>query len=85
VELEITYDAKQFRLRIRDDGRGIEPKILEKGRRDGHWGLPGMRERAQKIGGQLEFWSGPSSGTEVQLTVPAKTAYRNSAAKNKSA
>jgi signal transduction histidine kinase/ligand-binding sensor domain-containing protein len=85
VELEITYDAKQFRLRIRDNGRGIEPKILEKGRRDGHWGLQGMRERAQKIGGQLEFWSGPSSGTEVQLTVPAKTAYRNSATKNKSA
>jgi len=77
VEVEITYDAKQFRLRIRDDGRGIDPEVLEKGARDGHWGLPGMRERAQKIGGQLEFWSRPGSGTEVQLTVPAKTAYRS--------
>ena len=85
VEVEITYDPKQFRLRIRDDGRGIEPEILEKGSRDGHWGLPGMRERAQKLGGQLEFWSRPGTGTEVELTVPAKTAYRSSAAKSKSA
>jgi signal transduction histidine kinase/ligand-binding sensor domain-containing protein len=85
VEVEITYDAKQFRVRVRDDGRGIDPGILEKGSRDGHWGLLGMRERAQKIGGQLEFWSQPGTGTEVELTVPAKTAYRSSAAKNKSA
>jgi signal transduction histidine kinase len=85
VEVGIIYDPKQFRLRVRDDGRGIEPKILEKGSREGHWGLQGMRERAEKIGGQLEFWSRPGTGTEVELTVPAKTAYRSSAAKNKSA
>ena len=85
VEVEITYDGKQFRLRVRDDGRGIEPEILERGGRDGHWGLQGMRERAQKIGGQLEFWSKPGSGTEVELTVPAKTAYRSSATRSKSA
>lgn len=81
VEVEITFGSKQFRLRVRDDGRGIEPEILEKGEREGHWGLPGMRERAQKIGGQLEFWSRPGIGTEVQLTVPAKTAYRSAAGK----
>jgi signal transduction histidine kinase len=85
VEVGIIYDPKQFRLRVRDDGRGIESKILEKGSREGHWGLLGMRERAEKIGGQLEFWSRPGTGTEVELTVPAKTAYRSSAAKNKSA
>jgi signal transduction histidine kinase len=85
VEVEITYDPKQFRLRVRDDGRGIEPEILEKGGREGHWGLSGMRERAQKIAGQLEFRSQPGTGTEVQLTVPAKTAYRSTAVKSKSA
>jgi len=85
VEVGITYDPKLFRLRVRDDGRGIQSKILEKGSREGHWGLLGMRERAQKIGGQLEFWSQPGTGTEVQLTVPAKTAYRSTAAKSKSA
>jgi ligand-binding sensor domain-containing protein/signal transduction histidine kinase len=77
VEAEIAYDARQFRLRVRDDGRGIEPKILEDGGRAGHWGLQGMRERAEKIGGQLRFWSRPETGTEVELTVPGSTAYRD--------
>ena len=76
VEAEIGYDSRQFRLRVRDDGRGIDPKILEEGGRPGHWGLRGMRERAQKIGGQLNFWSRSETGTEVDLTVPAATAYQ---------
>jgi signal transduction histidine kinase len=75
VEVEIAYDARQFRLRVRDDGRGIERKILEAGGRSGHWGLQGMHERAQKIGGQLKFWSRPETGTEVELMVPGATAY----------
>jgi ligand-binding sensor domain-containing protein/signal transduction histidine kinase len=74
VEVEIAYDARQFRLRVRDDGRGIDRKILEGGR-SGHWGLQGMHERAHKIGGQLRFWSRPETGTEVELTVPGTTAY----------
>jgi len=83
VEAEIAYDARQFRLRVRDDGRGIEPKILEAGGRSGHWGLQGMRERAEKIGGQLRFWSRPETGTEVELTVPGATAYQGSSCKPK--
>ncbi|HZW92789.1 MAG TPA: histidine kinase [Candidatus Eremiobacteraceae bacterium] len=83
IEVEITYDSRQFRLRVRDDGRGIDPGVLDKGRRDDHWGLPGMRERASKIGGHMEFWSRPGSGTEVGLTVPAAMAYR-ALAKSKS-
>ena len=82
VEAEITYDSRQFRLRVRDDGRGIEPKILEAGGRSGHWGLQGMRERAEKIGGQLRFWSRPETGTEVELTVPGTTAYQASSRKS---
>jgi signal transduction histidine kinase len=77
IEVEINYDAREFRLRVRDDGRGIDTEVLEKGARDGHWGLPGMRERAGKIGGQLEFWSRLGTGTEVGLTVPAAMAYRS--------
>ena len=83
VELEITYDSRQFRLRVRDNGRGIDPKILEEGGRPGHWGLQGMRERAQKLGGQLKFWSRPETGTEVELTVPGATAYQSSSDKSK--
>jgi signal transduction histidine kinase/ligand-binding sensor domain-containing protein len=83
VEAEIGYDSRQFRLRVRDDGRGIDPRILEAGGRAGHWGLQGMHERAQKLGGQLKFWSRPETGTEVELTVPAATAYGNSFQKTK--
>ena len=78
VEAEITYDARQFRLRVRDDGRGIDPHILTAGGRAGHWGLRGMQERAEKLGGQLRFWSRPETGTEVELTVPGATAYQGS-------
>jgi len=77
VEVEIMYDPRQFRLRVRDDGRGVDPTILEKGGRPGHWGMQGMRERAQGIGAQLGLWSRPGSGTEVELLVPAATAYRS--------
>jgi signal transduction histidine kinase len=77
IEAEITYESREFRLRIRDDGRGIDPAVLEKGGRDDHWGLQGMRERAKRIGGKLDLWSRPGSGTEVELAVPASTAYRS--------
>jgi signal transduction histidine kinase/ligand-binding sensor domain-containing protein len=74
IEVEITYARSNLSLRIRDDGHGIDPEILGSGRQ-GHWGLSGMRERAQKIGGQLNIWSNPGNGTEVDLTIAAKAAY----------
>jgi signal transduction histidine kinase len=75
VEAEIRYEDHLFRLRVRDDGKGMDPKVLEAGGRAGHWGLPGIRERAQKFGAGLDFWSDAGAGTEVQLTVPAAIAY----------
>jgi signal transduction histidine kinase/ligand-binding sensor domain-containing protein len=75
IEAEVHYEAEQLRLRIRDDGTGIDPKILEQGHRTGHWGLPGMRERARKIGTRIEAWSQSGAGTEVELRVPARLAY----------
>jgi signal transduction histidine kinase len=67
-----------LRVRIRDNGRGIDPKVLKEGGIAGHWGLRGVRERAERTGAQLEFWSEAGAGTEVQLTVPASVAYENS-------
>jgi signal transduction histidine kinase len=78
IEAEIRYEDHLFRLRVRDDGKGMDPKVLEAGGRAGHWGLPGVRERAQKIGARLDFWTEAGAGTEVQLTVPAAAAYENS-------
>jgi signal transduction histidine kinase len=75
IEAEITYDSQFFRLRIRDNGKGIDGKVLEQGAREGHWGLPGVRERAKRIGARLKLWSEPGAGTEAELTVPARIAY----------
>jgi signal transduction histidine kinase len=74
IEAEILYGHRLLRLRIRDDGKGIDPKHLDAGR-DGHWGLPGMRERAQQIGAQLDMWSEAGAGTEVELRIPGSIAY----------
>jgi ligand-binding sensor domain-containing protein/signal transduction histidine kinase len=75
IEAEIRYDDRVLRVRIRDDGKGIDPRVLEEGGRAGHWGLPGIRERAKRIGARLDFWSEAGAGTEVELTVPASVAY----------
>jgi signal transduction histidine kinase/ligand-binding sensor domain-containing protein len=74
IEAEIVYSEQVFRLRIRDDGEGIAPAILEEGR-PGHYGLPGMRERAAEIGGKLDIWSGAGTGTEIDLSIAGSIAY----------
>jgi signal transduction histidine kinase len=74
IEAEITYAERLLRLRIRDDGKGIDSKVLATGR-EGHWGLQGMRERARQIGAQLEIWSQTGAGTEVELRIPGPIAY----------
>ena len=75
VEAEIRYDKEQFRLRVRDDGEGIDPAMLSHQGREGHYGLPGMRERAHLVGGKLAVWSKLDNGTEIELTIPAAKAY----------
>ena len=75
IELEIRYDNRLLRLRVRDDGKGIDSKVLAEGGREGHFGLHGMRERAKMIGGKLDVWSERASGTEIELSIPASKAY----------
>jgi len=75
VELEVEYSASELQVWIRDNGRGIDPRVLEKGR-DGHWGLVGMRERAAKIGGRLEISSRVAAGTAIQLCIPFARSFR---------
>jgi ligand-binding sensor domain-containing protein/signal transduction histidine kinase len=85
IEVEIRYDERQLRLRMRDDGKGIDPKLLssEDGRA-GHYGLHGMRERAKVVGGKLAVWSELDSGTEVELSIPASHAYDPHSARRRS-
>jgi ligand-binding sensor domain-containing protein/signal transduction histidine kinase len=75
IEAELAYGSQFFRLRIRDNGKGIDAKVLEAGAREGHWGLPGVHERAKRIGARLKLWSELGAGTEAELTVPARIAY----------
>ena len=74
IETEITY-GESLRLRFRDDGKGIDSSVMEHGGRPGHWGLPGIRERAKQIGAQLEIWSELGAGTEIELSIPGSIAY----------
>jgi signal transduction histidine kinase len=62
-------------MRIRDDGRGIDPQLLRADGLSGHYGLRGMRERAELLGGTLTIWSEVNSGTEIDLSIPASSAY----------
>ena len=78
IEIELRYDERQLRLRVRDDGKGIDQKLLHTEGREGHFGLRGMRERAKLAGGKLTVWSGVDTGTEVELSIPAPHAYISS-------
>jgi signal transduction histidine kinase/streptogramin lyase len=78
IEVELRYDDDSFLLIVRDDGKGIDPKVLKDRGRTGHWGLPGMYERAEGMGARLDIWSEAGVGTEVRLKVPAAIAYEKS-------
>jgi signal transduction histidine kinase len=76
IEVELEYAPAQLRVLIRDNGCGIEPRVLHSGR-DGHWGLRGMRERAERIGAKLKVRSSAARGTEVELRVPSRVAFES--------
>ncbi len=69
IEVGLFYSNNALRLVVRDDGRGIATNTILKGR-PGHFGLTGMRERAERIGGRLTVRSRPGGGTEVNLLAP---------------
>ena len=75
VTIAIIFGTKALILRIIDDGIGIAPVIVAQGGVSGHFGLVGMRERAEKIGGQLAIAPGPARGTQVEVRVGADIAY----------
>jgi PAS domain S-box-containing protein len=81
IEFELEYAENDLRMRVRDNGRGIEADVLKSGRK-GHWGLPGMRERAARIGGLLEIFSTENAGTEVQFSIPAAIAFQLAASEH---
>ena len=79
IEVEIRYDEKYFRLRVRDNGKGIPSDVLGRDSLEGHYGLSGMRERAKLVGGKLTIWTEADGGTEIELNIPGAKAYVKSA------
>jgi signal transduction histidine kinase len=77
IEMEVEYRPTELRVAVRDNGCGIGPQDLKWGR-NGHWGLQGMRERAERIGARLRLWSRVALGTEVELRVPGRVAFKQS-------
>jgi signal transduction histidine kinase len=75
IAIRIGFQPDGFSVRFRDDGVGIAEDVLRNGQRDGHFGLPGMHERATKIQSRLVVQRAPGGGTEVNLIVPAAIAY----------
>jgi ligand-binding sensor domain-containing protein len=75
IEMELEYSTRHLRVLVRDNGCGIDPLVVRSGR-EAHWGLPGMRERAERIGARFDVWSSATAGTEVELSVPGHIAFQ---------
>lgn len=78
VAVDLTFAVFSITLSIRDNGVGIPPDVLKAGGRPGHFGLTGMRERAQQIGAKLSIKSVLREGTEVRLVLPIPTWHSRS-------
>ena len=77
IEVEVTYASNEMRLNFRDDGNGIPEPVLQNGSSDGHFGLPGMAERAEKIGARFSIFSRAGGGTEIEVKISSRLAYRS--------
>src|SRR5262245_22812950 len=73
IEIHIQYLRTCLRLFVRDNGCGMNPDVVQKAG-DSHWGLSGMRHRAENIGARFGIWSRPRIGTEVSIAVPVDAA-----------
>ena len=75
IGVDVNFRFRHLVLQVQDDGVGIDESVRLAWGREGHWGLRGMRERADKIGARLEIRCIPTGGTQVTLTVSGRIAY----------
>ncbi|HTD02546.1 sensor histidine kinase [Undibacterium sp.] len=78
IKTELIHERKALILIVQDNGLGLPPEVMRSGQLAGHWGLPGMRERAAKLGATLVLESAPGKGTMLRLSIPARMAYNSS-------
>jgi len=81
VEALVSYQRSGLTVIVQDDGKGIEPALVNSGSREGHYGLVGMRERAERIGGRLAVRTRGGAGVEVSLFIPAARAFKDHASR----
>ena len=75
IIVELHHGTDRLSLAIIDDGIGLSAAVLAAGSREGHYGMVGMRERAQRMDGAVEIISTTRTGTTIRVTVPARVAY----------
>jgi signal transduction histidine kinase len=80
IHILLSYGEQLLQIRVQDNGRGMTEEQLRT-RRSGHYGMAGMQERAERIGGTLSLRSLAGKGTEVHLSVPAHLVYQDDLAR----
>ena len=75
ILVELNYDQRNFKMSCRDNGRGFDLRAVQAKGTNGHWGLLGMEERAERIGAKFWCTSSEGKGTDVQVIVTARRAY----------
>lgn len=76
IDVTLSFAKRRLRISIEDDGVGISERKLQRRQNEGHWGIVGMRERAEKLGGRLTIAGRPSSGTSIRVVVPRRSSLR---------
>lgn len=83
IDIAAIFGARRFVLRVEDDGIGIDAQTAATGFRPGHYGLPGMKERASRIEAEIAVRSRRGAGTEIVVTMPARIAYADEAGRGR--
>jgi signal transduction histidine kinase len=76
IHVLLSYGEQQLRIRVQDNGRGISEETRNLGR-PGHYGIAGMHERAERLGGTISIRSRVGEGTEIDLSVPGHLVYQD--------
>jgi signal transduction histidine kinase/ligand-binding sensor domain-containing protein len=76
VDVHVDHEPRRLRIRVSDDGSGIDDDTVRAAAAAGHWGIVGMRERATRLGARLTLRQRQPQGTEWLLSVPCRAAYR---------
>ncbi len=73
IYVRVSKGPEWIGLEVEDDGRGfVVPSRLSMFVRDKHYGLAGLEERVQAVGGRMEVWSAPRQGTRVRVQLPLR-------------